>query len=314
MKYTRSDLLAEVERRLLAGEDPEAIADDLSLVVTDNGDFDGVAVVLPGAFANDGNAEVEYPDVTSRREAAEAYVADGDWGEIAETTWIDVWAWRSALVLDARTPDRWWAWHDAENGGRWSADQEEEGERRCAAWVAREADDGPEPSVTEVEVDREHYTIALDPDEPECIEAEHDWRTPHEIVGGCSENPGVWGHGGGVTIHEICRHCGLQRHTDTWAQRPDTGEQGLRSVRYEDADDATAAWVAEEDAAMLDEYVEAWDTTWVDGATIKIAVEAVDDEQDEHTIAEIRAALPKGWTAHYTGRGDSTNDVVLERK
>lgn len=76
-------------------------------------------------------------------------------------------------------------------------------------------------------------TVECGPEEPGCAEDEHDWQAPHEIVGGIKENPGVWGHGGGVLIHEVCVHCGCGRTTDTWAQRPDTGEQGLRSVKYE---------------------------------------------------------------------------------
>jgi hypothetical protein len=62
---------------------------------------------------------------------------------------------------------------------------------------------------------------------------DHDWQSPHALVGGLKENPGVRGHGGGVVIHEVCVHCGTLRVTDTWAQNPSTGEEGLESVRYE---------------------------------------------------------------------------------
>lgn len=94
--------------------------------------------------------------------------------------------------------------------------------------------------------------IALQPEEPECPsdEGEHDWQSPHEILGGLEENPGVWGHGGGVIIHEVCMHCGCERMTDTWAQDPTTGRQGLESVRYEPgkyADDIAA--LCEDEAA-----------------------------------------------------------------
>lgn len=75
-------------------------------------------------------------------------------------------------------------------------------------------------------------TVTLAEEEPECTESAHDWQAPHEIVGGIEENPGVWGHGGGVIIHEVCVHCGCGRTTDTWAQRHDTGEQGLTEVSY----------------------------------------------------------------------------------
>ena len=88
--------------------------------------------------------------------------------------------------------------------------------------------------VYAVEIDRDSYTIAIDPDEPACLDGEnHDWQSPHEIVGGIESNPGVWGHGGGVVITECCVRCGCARITNTWAQNPETGEQGLQSVTYE---------------------------------------------------------------------------------
>lgn len=78
--------------------------------------------------------------------------------------------------------------------------------------------------------------LTLQPDAPKCVDGKrdtHDWQSPYEIVGGIKENPGVWGHGGGVKIAEVCMRCGCGRHTDTWAQNPSTGEQGLESVSYE---------------------------------------------------------------------------------
>jgi hypothetical protein len=85
-----------------------------------------------------------------------------------------------------------------------------------------------------VRVDEDTHLITLETEEPDCSHEEgHDWQSPHEIVGGIKENPGVWGNGGGVIIHECCMHCGCARITDTWAQNPDGGEQGLRSVSYE---------------------------------------------------------------------------------
>jgi hypothetical protein len=77
--------------------------------------------------------------------------------------------------------------------------------------------------------------ISVDPPEPKCLEGhEHDWIAPHELVGGLEENPGVFGSGGGVIIKEVCRHCGTLRQIDTWATNPVTGEQGLKSVSFED--------------------------------------------------------------------------------
>jgi hypothetical protein len=92
-------------------------------------------------------------------------------------------------------------------------------------------------------INEESHTIAIEPEEPACIADDHDWQSPYEVLGGLEENPGVHGHGGGVIIREVCANCGRYRITDTWAQRRDTGEQGLRSVSYEDADEASSEWV-----------------------------------------------------------------------
>lgn len=78
-------------------------------------------------------------------------------------------------------------------------------------------------------------TVQIDPTEPPCTSRDgHDWQSPHGIVGGITDNPGIWGHGGGVTIAECCMRCGARRDTDTWATRDDTGESGMTSVSYEE--------------------------------------------------------------------------------
>ena len=87
-------------------------------------------------------------------------------------------------------------------------------------------------------------TVMLEPEEPDCVDGhDHDWQSPYSVLGGIKDNPGVWGHGGGVIIKECCAHCGAYRVTDTWAQRQDTGEQGLTSVEYEDADEDSRWWL-----------------------------------------------------------------------
>jgi hypothetical protein len=86
-------------------------------------------------------------------------------------------------------------------------------------------------------------SVELSPPEPECSEGEHSWHAPYSVVGGIKENPGVWGHGGGVIIREACKHCGAYRITDTWAQDETTGRQGLTSTAYQAADENSLAWV-----------------------------------------------------------------------
>ena len=113
---------------------------------------------------------------------------------------------------------------------------------------------GEDPSTTYVDVEvtcalsgvHERVTVVIHPDEPDCASSHsHDWRSPIELVGGCVENPGVVGHGGGVIVHEVCRWCGLHRRTDTDATRRDNGQQGMTEVSYQPADAETRAWVAE---------------------------------------------------------------------
>ena len=122
-------------------------------------------------------------------------------------------------------------------GGDWG-----DGSETCwiKVWVQEIDEDGEEVG------ERETHSVALEADEPGCREEleAHDWQSPYRVVGGIEENPGVWGHGGGVVITEVCRKCGRYRETDTWAQDPETGVQGLRSARYRDADEGSRAWVA----------------------------------------------------------------------
>lgn len=271
---TPETLRATIEARLLAGESAETIAGDLLLDIT----TDGRAVVLDGWIADDGNCEVECPYADSAREAAEEYVSDGDWGDDSSTSWVDVHTWRIGLQL---------------------------------------GDDG----VEEIRVDEETHTIAIEPREPACADGhEHDWRSPHSVVGGCESNPGVWAHGGGVVITEVCLHCGRYRDTDTWAQHPQTGEQGLRSVEYRDADEASLVWVATEAAgevidALADLY-DLSDANVCDGE-IRFGIaldDADDDDEAAERLDEIRALLPTGWSADWTGDGSGAeSDVVITR-
>jgi len=163
-----------------------------------------VCVMEQGWCAAAGNAEVHYPHADSGREAAEEYVSDGDWG-------------------------------DPEAGTSWVG---------VSVWRQGQVadDDG---ALEEVRVDYESHTITIEPEEPSCRAGhDHEWCSPYEVLGGLRENPGCWGHGGGVIVREVCRHCGVYRVTDTWAQDPDTGEQGLTGVSYEEADDDSLRWVA----------------------------------------------------------------------
>lgn len=89
-------------------------------------------------------------------------------------------------------------------------------------------------SATGARIDEASFKVPQDPPEPPCEgDEEHEWAAPHHIVGGLKDNPGVFGSGGGVRIHEVCEKCCTHRHTNTWAYDPEDGEEGLESVRYE---------------------------------------------------------------------------------
>ena len=112
-------------------------------------------------------------------------------------------------------------------GGLTDSSSWNDAKRAAFAWVAEWADadvvtQWVDVLVTAPDGEERSFTYAVEPVEPECTESEHEW---HEYE--------VHGHGGGVISSDRCRHCGVRRHTDTWAQRFDTGEQGLRSTSYE---------------------------------------------------------------------------------
>ena len=125
------------------------------------------------------------------------------------------------------------------DGGSW-------GDEPKTSWVTVHVEEieGEDEDGDQILGDHEQHTIEIEPTEPgKMAECGHEWESPHSVVGGLCENPGAHGHGGGVIITEVCRHCGGYRITDTWAQNPQTGEQGLRSVEYREADDDSEEWV-----------------------------------------------------------------------
>jgi hypothetical protein len=97
----------------------------------------------------------------------------------------------------------------------------------------------------EMVVSSETMTLSIPEPEPECPEGDHDWQSPHALVGGIQENPGVWGSGAGVTMLEVCASCGTYRETDTAAQCPATGRT-YRKVSYREPDARSRAWVERE--------------------------------------------------------------------
>jgi hypothetical protein len=123
--------------------------------------------------------------------------------------------------------------------------------------------------------------MSFDPPEPDCVgDEDHDWQSPHSLLGGIKENPGVWGHGGGVIIRQCCAHCGRYQVTDTWAQNSSTGKQGLTSVTYKDADEASLTWAARR-------KIEAW-------LDSQPAVHGYDQMDDGYSVTLTDAAIRAG--------------------
>jgi hypothetical protein len=157
--------------------------------------------------------------------------------------------------------------------------------------------------------------VAIEPEEPECSADGHAWYSPYAVVGGIRENPGVWGHGGGVIIHEVCSNCGANRHTDTWAQDRNTGQQGLTSVTYAEADEPSKTWVRGLRLDVAAELLEAagYDVSPRDSDHLVITVDYVED--DDSDLDAIRTALGSGYDADYSGdsvtsgAGDDTCDI-----
>lgn len=196
--------------------DPEQIAD----AVADEEDTQLALVILAATHGLATREEGVVPwlaewtasDGCSQWPAGADYQADED--DLADD--IDPDAWRSADDTETEWIDvRWWL--------------------PCVRW------DGV---VGTVHYDR---TFAIEPEVPG--DCEHEWCSPHSVVGGCEQNPGVWAAvgGPGVEITEVCRHCGMYRVTETDAQSHHDGQyRGVR-VSYRQADEDSLAWIGDED-------------------------------------------------------------------
>ena len=78
-------------------------------------------------------------------------------------------------------------WHDAEQTAKKWGEGGDYPDTTKTFWF--------EVVVTDEDGDRGSVMCQIDPDEPPCSAREHNWQTPHEVVGGLKEDPGVRGHG-----------------------------------------------------------------------------------------------------------------------
>lgn len=158
------------------------------------------------------------------------------------------------------------------------------------------------------------FSLQIDPDEPDCAAGhEHDWRTPHSVLGGLRENPGVVGHGGGVICREVCLHCGRYQVTDTWAQNRSNGTQGLTSVTYKDADEESLAWVRR---SKLRQVIDNLSDTYLDITSdgddaIRVNLGPIEADEAERDVADIIGRVGDGYTVDWSRPHDDDDDVVV---
>lgn len=149
---------------------------------------------------------------------------------------------------------------------------------------------------------------------------DHDWRP--DPTDGCRENPGVWGGSGtAISTTLYCLRCGTRHiHTSLGSQR-NPGEADRD--HYETADDETIDRLRVHywgDAAAAIEAA-GYDITRgdaIEGYRTVIAVEADENGEDdvaEGELARIRATLPAGWIAEWTGSASGDGmDVHVTRE
>jgi hypothetical protein len=76
--------------------------------------------------------------------------------------------------------------------------------------------------VIDDEENEESYFIPIEAPEPDCkFEYEHEWENVEEYI-----------NGAGIIHKERCIHCECERVTNTDAQDPESGQQGLTSISY----------------------------------------------------------------------------------
>lgn len=114
------------------------------------------------------------------------------------------------------------------SGGDWGS---KEKTQFIQIWTWREGlgvtDEG---DIHDVWTYRKYFTESVDPDEPECTEAnDHIWSS----YPWGDELDGIRTHGCGNIFTTACKLCGAVCKEDTWAHNPLTGEEGLHSVTYE---------------------------------------------------------------------------------
>lgn len=227
--------------------------------------------------------------------------------ETIRTRWTDLSDRAQDHIRETRPTllNRWELWEEGYHYDTIAADSAEEALEAAKANVDR-ANYADTTGTIYISVsvrnpytgDTDDATVTVEADEPECIGGhDHDWQSPIALVGGIESNPGVWGHGAGLIIHEACLRCGCRKTTDTWAQDPDTGGQGRTSVEY-----AKGAYGLEDMGYVVEERL---DTTAPLAAPGAVYSYVVYGDDGAHTAY---AHNPHVWTVR--DRSDDTYTIA----
>ena len=129
------------------------------------------------------------------------------------------------------------------------AENIEEAESRARQWVRDLALGDAASHVGCTIIDEEGDELRIDivvggPGVPDCKRWKmHEWRSPHAVVGGWVENPGVWELGEGrLKITEVCANCGTYRHRTTQSL-PGCCPPVPEPPTYSEPDGNSLAWV-----------------------------------------------------------------------
>lgn len=127
----------------------------------------------------------------------------------------------------------------------WAADGDYD--ERCMVRVyVTEIDDNGEPVGDDAS---DEVEAGPEPKAPPCTDGgtdddDHDWQTPHGLVGGISENPGVWSTGGtSMSFAYVCARCGARKHESHTGSQRNPGELPV-TVTYSAPTEASLEWVA----------------------------------------------------------------------
>lgn len=198
-----------------------------------------------------GDTEIEASSIEEIEQLATEWMQDGDWGTPRSYAQVYI----TELMPEAERRAREWVRGHADDDEM----DDEELEAAFGAIFGRAPDAHDREQglwsllVSAVDADGKEtgqswsieVIVGDDEDEPDCVEGqEHDWQSP-EWLGGCRENPGVWGIGGTqIASQTVCSLCGAYRNY-TSESTPGNCPRTPSVTTYEVADERSEEWVKE---------------------------------------------------------------------